>query len=184
MDIRVQGVKAYRNRHGKWYAYHRRTGKRVKAPIGSAAFLAEVAELDHQKPEPEPRPLPGTWGALIAEYKASSEFTTLQPRTRADYQKVFDYLKPLDADRLVDVTPGYVAKVRDAALRAKKTALCELCQDGAVIALCLGGGARHDRNQPGGKGQKDTAPGRCAGSQPTLDYRRTADRHGGEPIRT
>lgn len=116
MEIRVPGVKIYRSR-GKIYVYHRRTGARIRATIGTAAFLAEIERLNGQLPA-DPRP--GTLGALIAAYRRSPEFLELAPRTRADYQKVFDYLKPLDGDALINITSAYVIDVRDAAFQAHK----------------------------------------------------------------
>jgi integrase len=116
VEFKVRGVKLYKSR-GKLYAYHRRTGRRIRAPFGSAVFLAEVERLDGQKPAD---PNPGTLGALIAAYRQSPEFLELAPRTRGDYQKVFDYLLPLDGDPLVNITSAYVIEVRDAAFSAHK----------------------------------------------------------------
>ena len=117
MEIRVHGIKLYRSR-GKVYAYHRATGKRLRAEPGTAAFLAEVERLNAAVQSVKPRA--GTLGALFAAYRASPEFTELAPRTRSDYQKVFDYLKPLDGDLLADVTPNVVLSIRDAAFKAHK----------------------------------------------------------------
>ncbi len=53
MEIKVRGIKLYRSR-GKLYAYHRRSRTRIRQPIGSAAFLAEVERLNSgARPEPE-----------------------------------------------------------------------------------------------------------------------------------
>lgn len=116
VEIRVAGVKLYRSR-GKLYAYHRRTGTRIRAEFGTAAFLVEVERLNGSLPA-EARP--GTLGALIAAYRRSPEFLELAPRTRADYQKVFDYLQPLDGDLLISITSSYVIEARDAAFAAHK----------------------------------------------------------------
>ena len=64
MNIKVHGVKLYRSRHGKWYAYHRATGRRLRAPIGTAAFLAEVEQLDS---DAEVNRLPSRAVAIAAE---------------------------------------------------------------------------------------------------------------------
>src|SRR5689334_13856602 len=48
MEVRISGVQFFRSRYGKWYAYHRSTRKRIKAPHGTAAFLAELEALDAQ----------------------------------------------------------------------------------------------------------------------------------------
>ena len=84
MEIRVRGIKVYRSR-GKLFAYHRKTGKRIKALIGSAAFLAEIERLNGQEPA---QPRPGTLGALIAAYRRSPEFLELAERTRRDYVRL------------------------------------------------------------------------------------------------
>ena len=55
---------------------------------------------------------------MIAAYRRSPEFLELADRTRRDYQKVFDYLKPLDCDPLVSITSAYVIEIRDAAFQA------------------------------------------------------------------
>jgi integrase len=116
MEIKVRGVKLYRS-HGKLYAYHRKSNTRIRAPIGSAAFLAQVELLDSKVP---PDPQPGTLGVLVAAYRDSPEFLQLAERTRRYYQKIFDYLKPLDGDPLVTINSAYVIEVRDAAFQAHK----------------------------------------------------------------
>lgn len=116
VEIRVRGVKVYRSR-GKLYVYHRATGQRIRAPFGSAAFLAEIEDLN--KPRP-PEPPAGTLGALIHAYRRSPEFLELAERTRRDYQKVFDYLKPLDIDPALMMTPAQVIEIRDAAFAAHR----------------------------------------------------------------
>jgi len=119
MQMRIPGVKLYRSRHGKVYAYHRATGRRLRAPLGTTAFLAEVERLNNSI-VPPPAPRPGTLGGLIAAYRDSPEFRQLAARTRSDYQKVFDYLKPLDGDVLVNINRGYALEIRDAAFTARK----------------------------------------------------------------
>ena len=138
VEIKVRGVKLYRSR-GKLYAYHRRTGTRIRAAFGTAAFLAEVERLDGQQPL---APKPGTLGALISAYRRSPEFLELAPRTRADYQKVFDYLKPLDGDPLINITSAYVIEARDAAFAAHKRRFANYVL--AVLRLLLKWGAVRD----------------------------------------
>jgi hypothetical protein len=48
-------------------------------------FFAELAARNSTASAVPPKPLPGTLGALIVDYRASAEFITLEPRTRADY---------------------------------------------------------------------------------------------------
>jgi integrase len=138
MEIQVRGVKLYRSRN-KLYAYHRKTGQRIRAPFGTAAFLAEVERLDGQQP---PAPRPGTLGALITAYRRSPEFLELAPRTRSDYQKVFDYLKPLDGDPLIQLTSAYVIDIRDAAFAKHKRRFANYVL--SVLRLLLKWGAVRD----------------------------------------
>jgi integrase len=116
VEIKVRGLKVYRSR-GKLFAYHRKTGQRIRSPFGTAAFLSEIERLDKLLP---PEPQPGTFGALIHAYRRSPEFLELATRTRRDYQKVFDYLKPLDGDPVLTLTPTQVIEIRDAAFQAHK----------------------------------------------------------------
>jgi integrase len=119
VEIKVRGVKAYKSR-GKLYFYHRKTRLRIRAEFGTAAFLAEVERLDQSRlPEAVPVRV-GTLGALIAAYRASPEFRQLAVRTRDDYQKVFNYLRPLDGDPLVNIDPAYTLAVRNAAFDKRK----------------------------------------------------------------
>lgn len=138
VEINVPGVKLYRSR-GKLYTYHRRTGTRIRAAFGSAAFLAEVERLNGLV-SADPRP--GTLGALIVAYRGSPEFLELAPRTRSDYQKVFDYLKPLDGDALIEITSAYVIDVRDAAFAAHKRRFANYVL--AVLRLVLKWGSVRD----------------------------------------
>ena len=69
-------------------------GRPRKAPLGSAEFFAECARIAELTKMAGP-PKPGTLGLLIAEYRASQSFLDLAVRTRADYQRCLDYLKPI-----------------------------------------------------------------------------------------
>ena len=44
--MRVKGNKRFRDRHGKWRCYHRKTRKPFKAEFGTDAFFVELAELE------------------------------------------------------------------------------------------------------------------------------------------
>jgi integrase len=166
MEIKVRGVKLYRSR-GKLYAYHRRTGTRIRAAFGTAAFLAEVERLDGQQP---PAPHPGTLGALIVAYRRSPEFLELAPRTRADYQKVFDYLRPLDGDALITITSAYVIEVRDAAFQAHKRRFANYVL--SVLRLLLKWGAVRDlveTNQAAAVPKLRRPRGMARGNRPWTD---------------
>jgi hypothetical protein len=54
-------------------------------------------------------------GQVIREYKTDRAFTDLAPRTRLDYQKVFDYLRPIDSTPLARFDRPLVVRIRDKA---------------------------------------------------------------------
>jgi Site-specific recombinase XerD len=112
--IRIKGFHIFRDRHGKWRCYHRETRTAVdlvKAPIGSAEFLAKCAQISALKTAAAP-PKPGTLGMLIAAYRSSAAFTDLAPRTRADYQRIFDYLRAIDDTPLARFDRPLVVGIR------------------------------------------------------------------------
>jgi integrase len=127
MIIRLPGLKRVKAK-GHVYHYHRATMTRLPGVPGSAEFLAALADANAKhKAAAATKPLPGTLGGLIAAYRASPEFTELAPRTRSDYQKVFDYLKPIDALALVDIDAPYLYKVRDKGFAKKKRRFANYC---------------------------------------------------------
>jgi len=97
--------------------YHRATRTAVdleKHPIGTAAFFAECTRITALADKGEAAK-PGTLGMLIARYRAHSAFTELAPRTRADYERCFDYLDAIADTPLVKITSPLVVKIRDKA---------------------------------------------------------------------
>lgn len=115
--VRVKGFKIFRSRHDtKYYCYHRKTGERIdlqKAPIGSAEFMAECARISAITVKTSPKP--GTLGMLISAYRAHEAFRDLAPRTRSDYQIIFNYLKPIEDTPLVRFDRPLVVRIRDKA---------------------------------------------------------------------
>lgn len=94
--ISVKGFKIFRDRHGHWRCYHRKTGVPIdlkKTPIGSAEFIAECAKIAALQKAPE-KEKPGTLGSLIAAYRASMAFRDLSAKTKRHYQAHFEYLRP------------------------------------------------------------------------------------------
>jgi hypothetical protein len=115
--IRVKGFQVFADRHGKMRCYHRATRTAVdltKAPIGSPEFFAECARIAELTKISGP-PKPGTLGLLITEYRASASFLDLASRTRADYQRCLDYLKPIGETALVLFDRALVVRIRDKA---------------------------------------------------------------------
>ncbi|CAN7495339.1 tyrosine-type recombinase/integrase [Rhizobium sp. LjRoot254] len=106
----------------KWRVRHRKTGETIDAdkfPLYSMAFYAEAQRIvdRHKKAAAKP----GTLGALIKAYRASDDFIDAEigkaRRTQADYQKVFDYLQPIDTTALTWFTTERVVKLRDKAFK-------------------------------------------------------------------
>jgi integrase len=120
--VRVKGFKIFESRHknGVWYCFHRKTGEPVdlkKAPLGSPEFFAECARINALVKTAEPKP--GTLGMLISAYRAHPAFTDLAPRTKSDYQGVFDYLKPIADTPLVRFNKPLIVRIRDKAAKDK-----------------------------------------------------------------
>jgi integrase len=116
--IRVKGFKIFVDRHGKMRCYHRATGTPVdltKSPIGSTEFFAQCTSIAELK-KISGSPKPGTLGLLINEYRASPSFLDLAPRTKADYQRCLDYLKPIAETALPRFDRALVVRIRDKAV--------------------------------------------------------------------
>jgi integrase len=116
MIVRVKGVKRVRSK-GRIYYYDRQSHRRITAPYGTPQFFQEIEQLRGVAPA---KAIPGTFGGLIQAYRASPEFTGLAPRTRSDYQKVFDYLAAIDGMPLIQIDEAAVMAFRDRAFTHKK----------------------------------------------------------------
>lgn len=135
--MRVKGIKRFRDRHGKWRCYHRKTGKPITAEFGTPEFMAELQRLNDEAQEPT-RPKAGTLGHLFEAYRAHSAFLDLAAHTKSDYLKVIDYLQPIAAMPLVQLTRPAVVKIRDKA-QVKGRRFANYTK--AVISLVCGWGA-------------------------------------------
>jgi hypothetical protein len=60
--VRVKEIKRYYAK-GQWYAYHRKTGMRLKSDFGTGEFFAELATPERTVKFTK---LPGTLGMLFA----------------------------------------------------------------------------------------------------------------------
>lgn len=85
-------VKKYIWKHPSGRIYFRKTGMkliRFTAPEGSEAFDRQYWEIltgRHFEAKT-------SWAALMDDYRTSDRWMALKPRTRADYDKVMDYLR-------------------------------------------------------------------------------------------
>ena len=105
---------------------------------------------------------------LFAQYKAHRAFTDLAPHTRRDYQRVFDYLRPIADTPLSRFDPPLVVGIRDkAAERGRRFGNYVK----AVLSVVFGWGVERGMlaSNPA-KGVKNVRRAeRDAGCQPSLD---------------
>lgn len=122
MVKRIAGIKAYtvKKKNGLTYrfVYHRATGERIMAQEGTAAFMAEIEALDKKVAGNQPKD--GTLSGLTVAYKKSPEWEALKPRTRKDYDRVFDYLRPMGEMPLVQIDGPFMYGLRDKAFKKHK----------------------------------------------------------------
>lgn len=118
--VRIKGFKVFKDRHGRQRCYHRATGASIdlgKHALGSPSFFAECERISVKHQPLQARK--GTLGAAITQYKQHSAFTGLAQRTQADYNKQFDYLKPLHNVLLMEFERPAIVQIRDKAEAAK-----------------------------------------------------------------
>lgn len=120
MRVKVRGIKRYKDRTGKWRIYHRKSGTPIDASLSDEEIAAEVVRLNKLH-EPE-KPKAGTLAGLLESYKASPRFTDLATRTKADYHKCMDHLKPIGGTPLVLIDTAFMAKLRDKTVKKRKGA--------------------------------------------------------------
>jgi integrase len=132
--MRIRGINRVRSK-GTLYLYDRKTGIRLKSdPNDVPAILAELATIRGTAPAETQQD--GTLGGLIAAYRASPEFSQLKPRTRSDYDQVFDYWKPLHAMQIERFNRGpFILAMRDRAFRKHKRRFANYCVQVASLLL-------------------------------------------------
>src|ERR1700730_4872266 len=120
--VRVKGFNIFADRHKIWRCYHRKTGIPIdlkKAPLGSAEFYEECAKIAATAEQLAAKEKPGTLGLLICDYRKSPVFQDLAPRTRVDYQRIFDYLRPIADTPLKTFDRPLIVRIRDKASVSK-----------------------------------------------------------------
>ncbi len=114
--VSLRGVKRYRHpKSGIWYTYYRPSGQRLFAEFGSPEFLAEYNRAVEHHEQKNSDILPGTLGLLIAEYRQSDRFGNLAEKTRQDYMRYLNFLRPIADMPLIDITRPFVSRLRDKA---------------------------------------------------------------------
>jgi integrase len=113
--VRIRGLQRFRHKvTGIEYCYHRGTGKRIKAPIGTPAFLAELADIEREmRARKEQAAKPGTLKSLIISYRESDKFRDLAARTKSDYERCFAFLDPLYDQPVKAFTTPALCSLRD-----------------------------------------------------------------------
>lgn len=142
--VRVKGFQIFTDRRGKMRCYHRTTRTPVDlgiAPLGSAEFFAECARIAALTRTAGP-PKPGTLELLVAEYRASQSFLDLAVRTRADYQRCLDYLKPISDTPLVRFDRALIVRIRDKAETKHGRRFANYVK--AVLSILFAWGAERD----------------------------------------
>jgi integrase len=136
-----KGFKVFRDRHGGDRCYHRKTSETVDLkmyPLYSHGFYAECERIASASQVITPKA--GTLGMLFEQYRASPNFLEqLEPRTRADYLKVMDYLKPISDVPLIKFDRPLVVRIRDKAAEKKKRRFGNYVR--AVLSLVFAWGA-------------------------------------------
>lgn len=92
--FRMKYVKAYTDRHGRRRHYFRRPGyppTALPGEPGSTAFAAAYEAAMAGGPTPKTdRLIPGTFGALIADYYETAAFDRIQDSTKRTYRRALD----------------------------------------------------------------------------------------------
>jgi integrase len=110
---RPRGIKVVRYKQTE-YHYDRLLGGR---PVIAAPYSREYyAEIETTRAE---RGIDvkekGTFGHLTAAYRRSSTFASLAGRTREDYQRVIDFLRPLDRMPVARIDAAFIVSLREEA---------------------------------------------------------------------
>lgn len=139
--VRVRGFQIFKDRHGRLRCYHRKLRVTVdlkKTPIGSPEFFAECARIAALADAKVAKDKPGTLGLLICAYRKSPALQDLAPQTRYDYQKMFDYLRPIADTPLVRFDRPLVVRIRDKAAASKGRRFGNYVK--AVLSISFGWG--------------------------------------------
>lgn len=119
-ENKYKGWQIFRDKHGDWRCYRRKTREKIDcrsfAPY-TLEFDMEVHRINQLHHVQQAKP--GTLGLLIKKYRASPKFRKRGTRTKADYDKVFNWLMAIEDTPLIRFGPGLVAKIRDRAEEQK-----------------------------------------------------------------
>lgn len=95
---------------GVWYVRRKGRYHRITAAHGTEDFDRQYWSILKGN-----SPARTSWRALVEAFRASDRWRDLKPRTRADYDKCFDYIIALNGDRdVARLTPRDVGAMLDA----------------------------------------------------------------------
>ena len=136
------GVKFTTDPSGITRAYHRETKTRLRAPVGTPEFEAELAKLNGLC-EQRNDPLRGSLASVFDAYRDSADFRNLSPRTQKDYEKIFRYLRP-GAERklLLSFRARDALAIRDATEAKHRQHFANYCM--TVLRLVLNWAKTYD----------------------------------------
>lgn len=121
--VRVKGIKEYLEpKTGRVYVYHRKTGIRLRAPIGTPEFFAELASAE-ARINPQRAARPGSLKVIIQHYRESHEFAGLRPSTRKEYNRILNHLSAIDTLLMVELTAPDIVRIRDNILKRHNRSL-------------------------------------------------------------
>ena len=101
---------------GRTYYYFRWNDvyRRLPDNPASETFRAEYARaLASISPEIETRIISGSVRALLRDYKGTPEWLSLAPKTKADYARVLDHLRPIGDFQADNVRRQHVIVLRN-----------------------------------------------------------------------
>jgi integrase len=98
---------------GTEYHYDRLTNLPILAGPGTDAYYKEIE--DGRAARGKKVKAEGTLGRLVLEYKETPQWVRKSPRTKSDYEKVFNYLKPLDAMPIAKMDKKFIIRLRNQA---------------------------------------------------------------------
>lgn len=107
---------------GTAYFYFRRGNARFRldGEPGSPGFEADYRRrLQGISIDPKPEPkVPKSVGALIRDYRAAPEFSSLEPKSQRDYDRDLERLKSIEACKAAQIRRMHIVKIRNKAAKA------------------------------------------------------------------
>lgn len=148
VTIVLSGINPIRRRLAdgtvRTYYYHRATKIRLPDDPTSAEFVARLAELNAPGPA-EPGTKPGSFRALIAEYKGAPEFKQIGKKAQRDYGRYLDLVRDLWADLPVaKLERKHVFRLRDKYAETPRTANYVIAVLRRLLSFAVDRGYRKD----------------------------------------